>query len=113
MKSFIISIIALFMCCFASNAQTQDVTFRREGKTYSSSSSKKQTTEKATGFTWEDSKGNTYDIYMGPSGSCYIKRISAKTGKEYKQYLGAEISQDICNQLGVKYTPKNSNSGAN
>lgn len=113
MKSFIISIIALFMCCFASNAQTQDVTFRREGKTYSSSSSKKQTAEKATGFTWEDSKGNAYDIYMGPSGSCYVKRISAKTGKEYKQYLGAEISQDICNQLGVKYTPKNNNSGAN
>jgi hypothetical protein len=42
---------------------------------------------------------------MGPSGSCYIKKISKKSGNEYKQYLGEEVSKDICKQLGVEYKP--------
>ena len=42
---------------------------------------------------------------MSKSGSCYIKKVSKKTGKEYKQYLAAEISADICNQLGIEYKP--------
>lgn len=101
----IITIILTLMLGIGVNAQTQDTTFKKEGKTYSSGASK--SVEKDTGFIWEDSKGNTYNIYMGKTGSCYIKRISSKTGKEYKQYLGTAVSQDICNQLGVKYTPKN------
>lgn len=62
--------------------------------------------EEKTGFTYKDSKGVEYDIYIGKTGSCYIKKISKKTGNEYKQYLGAEISADICKQLGREYTPK-------
>lgn len=106
MKKFIIILLtALFS--FAVNAQTPENTFKKEGNTYSSTSKKVTPVEKETGFTWEDSKGNYYPIYMSSTGSCYIKRISNKTGKEYKQYLGKEVSADICNQLGVEYTPKN------
>lgn len=88
------------------NAQTPEKTFEKEGTTYSSVKKSKASSERETGFTWEDSKGNTYPIYMGQSGACYVKKISSKSGNEYKQYLGEEISADICAQLGVKYTPK-------
>ena len=45
---------------------------------------------------------------MGKTGSCYIKKVSKKTGNKYKQYLGEEISRDICKQLNVKYIGKSS-----
>lgn len=105
MKKFIIILLAMTLGVVA-NAQTPEVTFKKEGTTYSSNSTRGASVEKETGFTWEDSKGNTYPIFMGKTGSCYIKRISKNTGKEYKQYLGAEISADICKQLGIPYTPK-------
>lgn len=106
MKKFIIILLTALLGVVV-NAQTTENTFKKEGNTYSSTSTKGTTVEKETGFIWEDSKGNQYPIYMSNTGSCYIKRISSKTGKEYKQYLGKEISADICNQLGIKYTPRN------
>lgn len=88
------------------NAQTQDSTFRKEGNIYSSSSKVSTTkSDTPTGFIWKDSKGVEYPIFMGASGSCYINKISNKTGKPYKQYLGKEISADICKQLGKTYNP--------
>lgn len=53
----------------------------------------------------EDTNSNIYPIFMSKSGSCYIKKVSKKTGNEYKQYLAAEISADICKQLGIEYKP--------
>lgn len=103
MKYFIIMLTLLLG--IGVNAQTQDSTFRKEGNIYSSSSKKSATVEKQTGFTWKDSKGNEYPIFMSSTGSCYIKKISSKTGNEYKQYLGKDISTDICKQLGVNYNP--------
>lgn len=97
-------LIAVFIIASISASYAQNYT--KDGKTYKAEKVEKQSSERETGFSWEDSKGNTYPIYMGKTGSCYIKRISKKTGNEYKQYLGAEISADICKQLGVPYTPK-------
>lgn len=39
-------------------------------------------------------KGNKYPIYK-TSKSCFILRISAKTGKEYKQYLPKEVFNSL------------------
>lgn len=94
-------LIAMLIIASVSASYAQNYT--KDGKTYKSEKTIKQSSEKETGFTWEDSKGIQYPIYMGPSGSCYIKKISKKSGNEYKQYLGAEISADICKQLGVEY----------
>lgn len=105
MKKFIIILLAMALGVTA-NAQTPEVTFKKEGNTYSSAKTRSASVERETGFTWKDSKGVEYSIYMGSTGSCYIKKISSKTGKEYKQYLGKEISADICKQLGVEYTPR-------
>lgn len=102
MRKLILIAILVIASVSASYAQN----YTKSGKTYKSEKVEKASTERETGFIWEDSKGNTYPIFMGKTGSCYIKRISKNTGKEYKQYLGAEISADICKQLGVPYTPK-------
>ena len=96
-------LIAMLIIASVSASYAQNYT--KDGKTYKSEKTIKQSSERETGFTWEDSKGIQYPIYMGPSGSCYIKKISKKSGNEYKQYLGEEISKDICKQLGVEYKP--------
>lgn len=96
-------LIAMLIIASVSASYAQSYT--KNGKTYKSEKTVKQSSERETGFTWEDSKGIQYPIYMGPSGSCYIKKVSKKSGKEYKQYLGAEISADICKQLGIEYKP--------
>lgn len=106
MRRFIVIMLTL-MLGIGANAQTPEKTFEKNGATYSSVKKSSKSVEVETEFTWEDSKGNVYPIYMNQSsGSCYVKRISQKSGNEYKYYLGPEISQDICNQLGVKYTPR-------
>jgi hypothetical protein len=49
---------------------------------------------------WKDSKGAEYPVYINSRGSCFIIKTSTKTGTEYKNYLGPEISQQICKELG-------------
>lgn len=56
-----------------------------------------------TPFIFEDNKGVKYPIYIsnGGKGSAYVIKTSKKTGKEYKAYLGKEMTQDIKNQLNL------------
>lgn len=96
-------LIAMLIIASVSVSYAQNYT--KEGKTYKVEKVAKQSTEVETGFTWEDSKGVQYPIYMSKSGSCYIKKVSKKTGNEYKQYLGEEVSKDICKQLNIEYKP--------
>ena len=44
-------------------------------------------------------KGILYDIYQSKNGKYYIKRVSKKTNKEYRQYLKQE---DIVSILNTK-----------
>ena len=106
MKKIFISIA--LMCAMVVCANAQDYTKSSDGKTYLEVKKTIKSSERETGFTWKDLKGNTYPIYMGKTGACYIKKVSKKTGNEYKQYLGEEISRDICKQLNVEYTGKSS-----
>ena len=105
MKKIII-IIAAF-AAFSVTSYSQDVV--RNGKTFEQVKKSSVKTEENTGFTYKDSKGNIYPIYMGKTGSCYIKKISKKSGNEYKQYLGEEISRQVCQSLGKEYTSKSRN----
>lgn len=66
------------------------------------------TTEIQTEFTYTI-KDITYPIFVSKTGSCYIKRISKKTGNIYKQYLGEEISKEICKELNIDYKVKKNN----
>ena len=103
-----IFISLVLMCAIVVCANAQNYIKSSDGKTYKTVKKTASSSERETGFTWEDSKGNTYPIYMGKTGSCYSKKISKKTGNEYRQYLDEEISRDICKQLGVEYTGKSS-----
>ncbi len=87
----------------AANAQT----YTRSGNTFISSTGERVKAEPVkTKFTWKDSKGREYPVYISKSGSCFVIKVSAKTGKEYKNYLGPEISQQICKELNIEYKGK-------
>ena len=88
------------------NAQT----YTRNGNTFTSAKSVKAKAEPVkTKFTWKDSKGKEYPVYISDKGSCFVIKVSAKTRKEYKNYLGPEISQQICKELNIKYNGKKGN----
>ena len=96
-------LIMLVLLCVGLTSNAQNYT--REGNTFVSVKSAKAEPVK-TKFTWKDSKGKEYPVYISSSGSCFVIRVSAKTGKEYRNYLGPEISQQICNELGIEYKGK-------
>lgn len=93
----------LVLLCVGLTFNAQNYT--REGNTFISTKSFKAGPVK-TKFTWKDSKGNEYPVYISSKGSCFVIRVSSKTGKEYKNYLGPEISQQICKELSVEYKGK-------
>ena len=100
MKKLII-LAALFLTL---NINAQEI--KREGNTFSKANTTQVVEAKKTQFTWKDSKGIEYPIYIGPTGSTYIIKVSKKTGKEYRHYLGADVSTQICNALGIEYKPR-------
>lgn len=107
MKKIILAVVIL-LAFGVHNTNAQSVV--RNGNTFKSVSSSSSRTTKdtlATKFMWEDSKGNKYPIIVNKgSGACYIWRKSSKTGKMYKSYLGAEVSQAVCKELGITYISK-------
>lgn len=107
MKKLIFAVVML-LAFGVQNINAQSVV--RNGNTFKSVSSNSSRTSRdtiATKFEWEDSKGNKYPIIVNKdSGACYVWRKSAKTGKMYKSYLGAEVSKAVCKELGITYVPK-------
>ena len=96
MKKFILCIIA--MLTLALPSMSQEVV--RNGNVFkavkSDSVSNRQRETKTT-YSYEDTKGVKYDIYLSGSGKAFIKKVSKKTGKEYRQYLP---------EVGKKINPK-------
>lgn len=87
----------------AANAQT----YTRSGNTFISSTGERVKAEPVkTKFTWKDSKGNEYPVYISPKGSCFVIKGKDKNGKDKKTYLGPEISSQICKELNVDYKGK-------
>lgn len=99
--AFIISVIASSNTLFAqSSISSTGVVYSREGNTFSNVTKSKQEPE-LTNYTWKDSKGNEYPIYISSSGSCFIIKENGN-----KQYMKKEISMQICNELGREYKGK-------
>lgn len=108
MKKLIIFLTLVVSVITSSNlfAQNESILstgeeYSRNGNTFSSNTKSKQAPE-LTPYTWKDSKGNEYPIYISASGSCYVIKTSKKTGKEYKSYLPKEVSAAICKELNYK-----------
>ena len=82
-----------FACCAYIGASAQNV--QRQGNTFTQVTNKKSVgQETKTQYTYKDSKGVEYPIYLSSTGKAFIKRVSKKTGNEYKQYL-PEIGKQI------------------
>ncbi len=67
-------------------------TLKSDGQIYEKSKFTK------TGFTWKDSKGDEFPVYIAHTDSCFIIRTS-KSGENYMAYLGEEVSEQIYNEL--------------
>ena len=96
-------LIMLVLLCVGLTSNAQNYT--REGNTFVSTKTVKSEPVK-TKFTWKDSKGREYPVYISSNGSCFVIKVSSKTGKEYKNYLGPEISEQICKELNIEYKGK-------
>lgn len=98
MKKLFIA-IALLASVICVNAQSP---IKRNGNTFSKEQVSKSEPIQ-TGYFWEI-KGVKYPIWINPnSGACFIKRVSQKTGKEYKQYMPKEVSAQIAQEMGIEY----------
>lgn len=103
MKKIIFIFVMLICGIMTSNAQN----YKIEGNTIISTKTARVKSEPVkTSIVYKDTKGNEYPVYMSSTGSCFVLKISAKTSKEYRNYLGPEISADICQRLGVEYKGK-------
>ena len=103
--AFILMIVCVSMVANADDNNNKS--YKCEGKTYSSTGRVNNSSAPvSTDFTWSDSKGNKYPIYISNSGSCYIVKKSNKTSKDYKMYMKPEISQDICKKMNREYKGK-------
>ena len=103
-------LLALLLLVLAIGLAANAQTYTRNGNTFTSAKSVKAKAEPVkTKFTWKDNKGKEYPVYISAKGSCFVIKTSSKTGKEYKNYLGPEISQQICKELNIKYNGKKGN----
>lgn len=75
---------------------------KRVGNTFTTTTT--QSADKATPYIYKDKNGKSYTIYISSKGSCYIKKISKKSGKEYKHYLPKEVQEQIQKELGYVYS---------
>lgn len=54
-----------------------------------------------TGFTWKETKGDEYPVYIAHTGSCFIIKTS-KCGEEYRVFLCEEVSEQVRNGLNKR-----------
>ncbi len=106
MKKVILTIAIVIASMVAGNAQDRSQNFTQEGKTFvQQKAGRASKTAEPTGYTWKDSKGNEFPIFLHTYSkgekagrtTCYVVKTSAKTGKEYKYYLpdGEAIASKI------------------
>ena len=95
MKKFILCLLLAFFCI------TINAEVKREGDTFKVEQTTKASDTK-TKYTWEDKDGNKYPIFITKKSACYIKRVSKKTGKEYKYYLPKNIQETIKKELNIQ-----------
>ena len=95
-------LIMLLLAVLSINCVAQS--YKVEGNTYTSISSKKKVEGKKTPYQYESRDGQKYDIYILDDGRCYTNRVSGTTGKSYRAYLKEEISRDIAKKCNVQYT---------
>ena len=93
-------IIALLVALSMSVASYADVV--RDGDTFKVEKTTSVNQDTQTKYTWEDKEGKKYPIFITKRGACYVKKVSKKTGKEYKYYLPKDIKETIKKELNIQ-----------
>lgn len=87
---FLVAFLFIGLALDVATAKAQNVI--KEGNTFVSQKTKVKETK--TTYTYKDSQGKVYPVYLSSTGKAYIIKVSKKTGKEYKQYV-PEIGKQI------------------
>lgn len=105
-KRLFISVFTLFLMGVSTMSAEE---IKRDGQVFKavSKSASQKAEPIATPYKYEDTKGESYPIYLSANGRAYVIKVSAKSGKEYKKYLGEEISREICKEMGKEYKELN------
>lgn len=93
-------IIALLVALVLSVSSYADVV--RNGNTFKVENTTSVNKGTQTKYIWEDKEGNKYPIYITKKGTCYVIKVSKKTGKEYKYYLPKNIQETIKKELNIQ-----------
>lgn len=102
-------LIALAMLLAVTGVSAQDKNYERRGNVFIQKTGARTGTKaepKATAYKWKDGKGKEYPIFLSANGSAFVNRVSAKTGKEYRHYLGEQMSREICSEMRIEYKGK-------
>ena len=111
MRKLFILLVLVISVIASNNLLAQNATIsstgevERNGNTFSSTKSITKNEPEKTIYTWKDSKGTEYPIYISKSGSTFIIKIN-ENGEEKRQYMKKEISEAICAELGREYKSK-------
>ncbi len=92
-------VLAICMISCTANKNDVNVVDRSISETESSTTQKDETSPVKTKFVWKNSSGEEFPVYINSHGSCFIIKKS-KYGKDYRAYLGEEVSEQINNELG-------------
>lgn len=79
----------------ADNNPKAKVEVIQQGSTFSIKSNNIKIEPTKTNYTFKDSKGIEYPIYLTSKGKAFVYKTSKKTGKQYKYYLPKEIENKI------------------
>ena len=102
-KKQFISVFALMLLGVSAMSAAE---IEREGNVFKSVSAASKSAKSepvATPYKYENSKGEQMPIYLSVNGRAFVIMTSAKTGKQYKKYLGEEVSRAICKEMGKEY----------
>ena len=71
-KTLLCGLLFLLFMLFGLWMTADAQTYKQEGNTFSSVKTTKTVTPDKTPYTWKDSKGNEYPIYISSTGSCFV-----------------------------------------
>lgn len=105
MKTFLITILSVFLLSLSNTFAQNPTNYDAETKTFTAVKASKASNDIETSYKWKDSKDVEYTIYLhkytrGENAgkyTCFVFRTSKNTGKEYKYYIpnGMEIAEQI------------------
>lgn len=106
MKKFFIILCTIMCMVFSFTVDAQDnKSYVKEGTTFVQQKKSSTSNAQKTAYTWKDSKGISYPIYLTEHkkgekagiATCFVMKVSQKTGKEYRYYLpdGEKIAEEI------------------